>query len=203
MWASTGGNSNLPGLASFGGEFTSSPFPALDDFLKTQINKGGVQGTLRSWQYSYRAPIGDPDPSQQQQQAPPPATSLLTYHIGRNRWCENIGKCMREEKVEERGGGSRVVIIDNNRGFCVHLVGRAHKSNHTMMVVDLRRGVFYQKCHDPDCRSYRYPTTGCHVRQEEEEDKTHHITTGLTPRYVAVNQITSLSYTPVYHAIGY
>ncbi|VFQ67576.1 unnamed protein product [Cuscuta campestris] len=26
-----------------------------------------------------------------------------------------------------------------------------------MYVVDLKRGVYYQKCHDPDCRGYRSP----------------------------------------------
>jgi hypothetical protein len=39
--------------------------------------------------------------------------------------------------------------------FC-HRIGREHKSNHTMMVADLARGVCYQRCHDPDCRSADY-----------------------------------------------
>jgi hypothetical protein len=52
-------------------------------------------------------------------------TSILTYQVGRNRWCNRIG--------------------------------RAHKSNHTMISVDLRRGCLYQRCHDPDCRSYKGP----------------------------------------------
>lgn len=52
-------------------------------------------------------------------------TSILTYQVGRNRWC--------------------------------HRIGRAHKSNHTMVSVDLRRGCLYQRCHDPECRSYKGP----------------------------------------------
>ncbi|XP_061767934.1 DNA-directed primase/polymerase protein isoform X2 [Nerophis ophidion] len=34
-------------------------------------------------------------------------------------------------------------------------VGRFHKSNNIMIVVDLKEEVWYQKCHDPDCRNYR------------------------------------------------
>ncbi|KAI3884604.1 hypothetical protein MKX03_000602 [Papaver bracteatum] len=41
--------------------------------------------------------------------------------------------------------------------FCER-IGREHKSNHVMYVVDFRRAVFYQKCHDPDCKGYRSPT---------------------------------------------
>ncbi|XP_051142454.1 uncharacterized protein LOC127259282 isoform X2 [Andrographis paniculata] len=36
-------------------------------------------------------------------------------------------------------------------------IGREHKSNHVIYVVDLRRAVYYQKCHDPDCKGYRSP----------------------------------------------
>ncbi|XP_068746764.1 DNA-directed primase/polymerase protein-like isoform X3 [Montipora capricornis] len=35
-------------------------------------------------------------------------------------------------------------------------IKRPHKSNHIMIVVDLKRGVYYQKCHDPDCKSIDY-----------------------------------------------
>ncbi|KAL9982229.1 hypothetical protein ACROYT_G004254 [Oculina patagonica] len=35
-------------------------------------------------------------------------------------------------------------------------IGRAHKSNHIMIVADLRLGVYYQKCHDPDCKNIDY-----------------------------------------------
>uniref|UniRef100_A0A3B3BL92 DNA-directed primase/polymerase protein n=1 Tax=Oryzias melastigma TaxID=30732 RepID=A0A3B3BL92_ORYME len=34
-------------------------------------------------------------------------------------------------------------------------VGRFHKSNNIMIVVDLKEEVWYQKCHDPDCRNFR------------------------------------------------
>ncbi|KAF7217970.1 DNA-directed primase/polymerase protein [Nothobranchius furzeri] len=34
-------------------------------------------------------------------------------------------------------------------------VGRFHKSNNIMIVVDLKQEVWYQKCHDPNCRNFR------------------------------------------------
>jgi len=47
--------------------------------------------------------------------------------------------------------------IVGNR-FC-HNIGRAHKSNNVKYVVDLRKGVYYQKCYDSDCAGYRSPET--------------------------------------------
>ena len=46
-----------------------------------------------------------------------------------------------------------LVLSVANQGFCGN-VERAHKSNGVMYVADLRRGCFYQKCYDPDCRAY-------------------------------------------------
>ncbi|XP_057527812.1 uncharacterized protein LOC130806666 isoform X2 [Amaranthus tricolor] len=37
-------------------------------------------------------------------------------------------------------------------------IGREHKSNHVMYVVDLQWALYYQKCYDPDCRGYRSPS---------------------------------------------
>ncbi|XP_037118838.1 DNA-directed primase/polymerase protein isoform X2 [Syngnathus acus] len=34
-------------------------------------------------------------------------------------------------------------------------VGRFHKSNNIMIVADLKEEVWYQKCHDPECRNFR------------------------------------------------
>ncbi|CAH9110259.1 unnamed protein product [Cuscuta europaea] len=51
--------------------------------------------------------------------------------------------------------GLMVYSMSKNR-YCER-IQREHKSNHVMYVVDLRRGVYYQKCYDPDCRGYRSP----------------------------------------------
>ncbi|KAL1531390.1 DNA-directed primase/polymerase protein isoform X4 [Salvia divinorum] len=48
-----------------------------------------------------------------------------------------------------------VYSMSSNR-YCER-IGREHKSNHVIFVVDLRRALYYQKCHDPDCRGYRSP----------------------------------------------
>ncbi|RCV12959.1 hypothetical protein SEVIR_2G319800v4 [Setaria viridis] len=36
-------------------------------------------------------------------------------------------------------------------------IGREHKSNHVMYIVDFQRAAYYQKCYDPDCQGYRSP----------------------------------------------
>ncbi|PON58210.1 DNA primase, UL52/UL70 type, Herpesviridae [Parasponia andersonii] len=51
--------------------------------------------------------------------------------------------------------GLMVYSMSRNR-YCER-IGREHKSNHVMYVVDLRRADYYQKCYDPDCRGYRSP----------------------------------------------
>ncbi|XP_061337305.1 uncharacterized protein LOC133299245, partial [Gastrolobium bilobum] len=51
--------------------------------------------------------------------------------------------------------GLMVYSMTKNR-YCER-IGRQHKSNNVIYVVDLRRAVYYQKCHDPDCRGYRSP----------------------------------------------
>ncbi|XP_004515987.2 uncharacterized protein [Cicer arietinum] len=49
--------------------------------------------------------------------------------------------------------GLMVYSMTKNR-YCER-IGRQHKSNNVIYVVDLRRAVYYQKCHDPDCRGFR------------------------------------------------
>ncbi|KAB1204910.1 DNA-directed primase/polymerase protein [Morella rubra] len=51
--------------------------------------------------------------------------------------------------------GLMIYSMSRNR-YCER-IGRQHKSNHVMYIVDLRRAAYYQKCHDPDCRGYRSP----------------------------------------------
>ncbi|NWW92423.1 PRIPO protein, partial [Rhynochetos jubatus] len=89
--------------------YQDSPYPEIDYFVRSLINKDGVQGGIRQWNYF----------SQEE---------LLVYDISGYRWCENIG--------------------------------RAHKSNNIMILVDLKKEVWYQKCHDPVCRekNFRSPS---------------------------------------------
>ncbi|XP_078799599.1 DNA-directed primase/polymerase protein-like [Oryzias latipes] len=59
-------------------------------------------------------------------------------------------------------------------------VGRFHKSNNIMIVVDLKEEVWYQKCHDPDCRNFRsssypLPQEICisYILNLDEEDRVY------------------------------
>ncbi|XP_040461451.1 DNA-directed primase/polymerase protein isoform X3 [Falco naumanni] len=107
--------------------YQGSPYPEIDYFVRSLVNKDGVQGGIRQWRYF----------SQEEK---------LVYDISGYRWCENIG--------------------------------RAHKSNNIMILVDLKKEVWYQKCHDPVCReknfrsqSFPLPPTIClpFLFKEEEE----------------------------------
>ncbi|XP_026803498.3 DNA-directed primase/polymerase protein isoform X1 [Pangasianodon hypophthalmus] len=59
-------------------------------------------------------------------------------------------------------------------------VGRFHKSNNIMIIVDLKEEVWYQRCHDPECRrqnyrssSYPLPQEVCmsYMLKEDEDDQ--------------------------------
>ncbi|XP_021249033.1 DNA-directed primase/polymerase protein isoform X4 [Numida meleagris] len=82
-----------------------SPYPEIDCFVRSLINKDGVQGGIRQWNYFS-------------------GEEILVYDICGYRWCENIG--------------------------------RAHRSNNIMILVDLKKEVWYQKCHDPVCREKNF-----------------------------------------------
>ncbi|NXU77271.1 PRIPO protein, partial [Oreotrochilus melanogaster] len=85
--------------------YQESPYPEIDDFVCSLVNKDGVQGGIRRWNYFS-------------------LEEILVYDISGYRWCENIG--------------------------------RAHKSNNIMILVDLKKEVWYQKCHDPVCREKNF-----------------------------------------------
>ncbi|KAM6132642.1 LOW QUALITY PROTEIN: DNA-directed primase/polymerase protein [Pterocles gutturalis] len=85
--------------------YQDSPYPEIDHFVCSLVNKDGVQGGIRRWNYFS-------------------LEEILVYDISGYRWCENIG--------------------------------RAHKSNNIMILVDLKNEVWYQKCHDPVCREKNF-----------------------------------------------
>ncbi|XP_078071182.1 DNA-directed primase/polymerase protein [Mustelus asterias] len=97
-------NTHLPASDAMVG-YHCSPYPEIDSFITSQVNKGGIQGVLRRWNYFS-------------------SEELIVYDISKNHWCENIG--------------------------------RAHKSNNIMIVVDLKKGIWYQKCYDPVCRAQKF-----------------------------------------------
>ena len=52
--------------------------------------------------------------------------------------------------------GARLSYAVEGDRYCER-IGRPHKSNHVMMVVELGARVVYQSCWDPDCRGYHSP----------------------------------------------
>ncbi|XP_065869199.1 uncharacterized protein [Euphorbia lathyris] len=50
-----------------------------------------------------------------------------------------------------------LIVYSMLRNRYCERIGREHKSNHVMYVVDLKRDFYYQKCYDPDCQGYRSP----------------------------------------------
>ncbi|XP_006160504.1 DNA-directed primase/polymerase protein isoform X2 [Tupaia chinensis] len=111
--------------------FQCSPYPEVDHFVLSLVNKNDIKGGIRRWNYFF-------------------PEELLVYDICRYRWCENIG--------------------------------RAHKSNNIMILVDLKNEVWYQKCHDPVCKAENFksdcfplPAEVClqFLLKEEEEFTTH------------------------------
>ncbi|XP_015201149.2 DNA-directed primase/polymerase protein isoform X1 [Lepisosteus oculatus] len=94
----------VPKSGSVGG-CQYSPYIEVDNFVLSLVNKDGIEGTIRQWNYFS-------------------SEELLVYDISKYRWCQNVG--------------------------------RFHKSNNIMILVDLKEEVWYQKCHDPVCRSENY-----------------------------------------------
>ncbi|KAJ8001231.1 hypothetical protein DPEC_G00192190 [Dallia pectoralis] len=109
--------------------FQCSPHKEVDSFVLTVVNRDGIKGNIRRWNYFV-------------------SEQLLVYDILRYRWCQNVN--------------------------------RFHKSNNVMILVDLKEEVWYQKCHDPECRNFRsssypLPQDICvsYLITMDEEDQTY------------------------------
>ncbi|XP_029119888.1 uncharacterized protein [Elaeis guineensis] len=50
-----------------------------------------------------------------------------------------------------------LMVYNMSKSRYCERIGREHKSNHVMYIVDFQRPGYYQKCYDPDCRGYRSP----------------------------------------------
>ncbi|XP_077575790.1 DNA-directed primase/polymerase protein isoform X1 [Stigmatopora nigra] len=49
----------------------------------------------------------------------------------------------------------QLLVYDIAKYRWCYNVGRFHKSNNIMILVDLKEEMWYQKCHDPECRNFR------------------------------------------------
>jgi hypothetical protein len=108
-----------------------SHFPRLDEFIVGYAKKGGVQGSIKSWTFSYSGSLPTPGDSNAEAlvsdsvpvRVAAPYTFKMRYQIVNNRFCENVR--------------------------------RAHKSNHIGYEVNLNRGTLQQYCWDPDCSGFK------------------------------------------------
>lgn len=60
--------------------FSQSPYPSVDQFITSQLSKGGVQGAIRRWTFF-------------------PQGKCLVYDIQHNRWCERIGRAHKSNNI--------------------------------------------------------------------------------------------------------
>lgn len=58
---------------------------------------------------------------------------------------------------------SQTLILGVNGNRYCHRIQREHKSNGVYYIVDIKRGLFCQKCFDPDCLYWRSPETSLPV----------------------------------------
>ncbi|XP_015272887.1 PREDICTED: DNA-directed primase/polymerase protein [Gekko japonicus] len=49
-----------------------------------------------------------------------------------------------------------LLVYDISKYRWCRNIGRAHRSNNIMIIVDLKREIWYQKCHDPVCRAENF-----------------------------------------------
>uniref|UniRef100_A0A3Q1MFJ5 DNA-directed primase/polymerase protein n=1 Tax=Bos taurus TaxID=9913 RepID=A0A3Q1MFJ5_BOVIN len=61
--------------------FQCSPYPEIDQFVLSLVNKNGIKGGIRRWNYFF-------------------PEELLVYDICKYRWCENIGRAHRSSNDE-------------------------------------------------------------------------------------------------------
>lgn len=79
--------------------------------------------------------------------------------------------------------GKLIVYDIQNYRWCEN-IGRAHKSNNIMIIADIKNSVYYQKCHDPECKRMNY-------RSNE-----YPIPTEFNPVFCSVNDGLCISPTP-------
>ncbi|KAI9138460.1 hypothetical protein BKA69DRAFT_1127308 [Paraphysoderma sedebokerense] len=99
------GTSNTKSTATLSHHLNYSPYPKIDDYIKSRIKDEICEGYIRSVSFFAES-------------------KSILYTIQNYRYC--------------------------------HRIGRHHKSNGIFYVVDLLKGVYYQKCFDPDCRRVNF-----------------------------------------------
>ncbi|XP_072164738.1 DNA-directed primase/polymerase protein-like [Diadema setosum] len=72
------------------------------------------------------------------------------------RHCISRGGVVGEIRRWTYFSQAHLLLFDISKNRWCENVGRQHRSNNIMIVVDLRHGVYYQKCHDPVCKEQNF-----------------------------------------------
>ena len=121
--------------------YQHSPYLEIDTFIESVITQGGITGRIRRWIYFHQG-------------------ELLVYDISHNRWCHNI-------KRQHKGNNIMQVVhfhIPVYRCIVFESIEVSYENSQHQVIfrllADIRRGVYYQKCHDPDCKAIDYKSEG-------------------------------------------
>ncbi|KAH7488358.1 hypothetical protein PRIC1_007526 [Phytophthora ramorum] len=112
-------------------ECRRSSYPALDAFIRCKSTTGGVQGEVRAIQM------------------------LMTNNStpSPNLPVQEPGLEPSEDANAETQPYPWMIIYHMARNRWCANIGRPHRSNNVMFIVDIDQRVFYQKCHDPACQA--------------------------------------------------
>ncbi|KAG2847705.1 hypothetical protein PC116_g1849 [Phytophthora cactorum] len=121
--------SGAKSLTSSSVECRRSIYPALDAFIRSQATTGGVQGEIRAIQLLMTS-----------------NSAVLAVLPG-----QEDAQDQAEDNAAKPYPWMIIYHMARNR-WCAN-IGRPHKSNNVMFIVDIDQRVFYQKCHDPACQA--------------------------------------------------
>ncbi|GAV76314.1 Herpes_UL52 domain-containing protein [Cephalotus follicularis] len=120
-------------------------------FDTEQVNQNYGKYCSTSQEFALNVCLGDVPMTQFMGQSPFPALDKFIESVAS---IGNVTGKIRSWYLFSKYG---LMVYSMSRNRYCERIGRQHKSNHVMYVVDLTGAVFYQKCHDPDCRGYRSP----------------------------------------------
>ncbi|XP_048647864.1 DNA-directed primase/polymerase protein isoform X3 [Marmota marmota marmota] len=101
-------NSTITSVETIEG-FQCSPYPEVDRFVLSLVNKNDIKGGIRRWSYFF-------------------PEELLVYDISKFRWCENIGRAHKSNNIMKKSlqkmklGTMKPRILMSSRQQQVHLL---------------------------------------------------------------------------------
>lgn len=96
----------------------------------------------------------EPTNSQDDQQSAYPAIDAFIRDYVQGQSTSGIIR-----RITHLAASPHIIVYDIYGWRYCHRIGREHKSNQIMLVVNVKSGAFYQKCHDVDCRGFKSAPT--------------------------------------------